>query len=89
MRKLNWKAMLHLLIFIGASFIAIYLLVFVGGWKLIEAGDIIAIEIAVSVIVGFVVWIIFEVTKLIESKINALEKRVEELENKNHDDLNS
>lgn len=81
--------MLHLLIFIGASFIAIYLLVFVGGWKLIEAGDIIAIEIAVSVIVGFVVWIIFEVTKLIESKINALEKRVEELENKNHDDLNS
>lgn len=89
MRKLNWKAMLHLLIFIGASFIAIYLLVFVGGWKLIEAGDIISIEIAVSVIVGFVVWIIFEVTKLIESKINALEKRVEELENKNHDDLNS
>ena len=87
MRKLNWKAMLHLLIFIGASFIAIYLLVFVGGWKLIEAGDIISIEIAVSVIVGFVVWIIFEVTKLIESKINALEKRVEELENKNHDDL--
>ena len=79
--------MLHLLIFIGASFIAIYLLVFVGGWKLVEAGDIISIEIAVSVIVGFVVWIIFEVTKLIESKINALEKRVEELENKNHDDL--
>ena len=87
MKKLNWKMLLHLLICIGASFVAIYLLVFVGGWKLIEAGDIISIEIAVSVIVGFVVWLIFEVTKIIESKINALEKRVEELENKNHDDL--
>lgn len=82
MRKLNWKAMLHLLIFIGASFIAIYLLVFVGGWKLIEAGDIISIEIVVSVIIGFVVWLIFEVTKYFEAKINELEKRVKQLENR-------
>lgn len=74
--------MLHLLIFIGASFIAIYLLVFVGGWKLIEAGDIISIEIVVSVIIGFVVWLIFEVTKYFEAKINELEKRVKQLENR-------
>ena len=73
-----------MLIFIAASFAAIYLLVFVGGWKLIEAGDIISIEIAVSVVVGFVVWLIFEVTKYFEAKINALEKRVVELQNKNN-----
>ena len=73
----------HLLISIVLSFLCIYLAVFFGGWKLIESGDPILLEIAVSLIVGFIFWIIFELSKFYEEKLKELENRVKELENQN------
>lgn len=71
---------LRMLICIVISFIFIYLMVFLGGWKLIESGDPILIEIAVSVIVGILVWIIYEFSKYCEKKFDDLHKRIQELE---------
>lgn len=80
MKKQNFKMILRMLICIVISFIFIYLMVFLGGWKLIESGDPILIEIAVSVIVGILVWIIYEFSKYCEKKFDDLHKRIQELE---------
>lgn len=64
------------------SFIFIYLFVFAGGWKLVESGDPILLEFAASIVVGFMIFIIFKITKYYDTKIKKLEKRIEELENK-------
>ena len=80
MKKQNFKMILRMLICIVISFIFIYLMVFLGGWKLIESGDPILIEIAVSVIVGILVWIIYEFSKYCEKKLDDLHKRIQELE---------
>ncbi|MGN1162059.1 MAG: hypothetical protein ACI4SX_07440 [Candidatus Fimenecus sp.] len=80
MKKL--KMLLHWLVCTLVTFLCIYLFIFAGGWKLVESGDVILIEIAVSIIIGFVIWIIFELTRFYDSKIENLEKRIEELENK-------
>ncbi len=71
----------HLLISIVLSFLFIYLAVFFGGWKLIESRDPILLEIAVSIIVGFIFWIIFELSKFYEMKLKELEERIRKLEN--------
>ncbi|MGN0538973.1 MAG: hypothetical protein ACI4KI_03860 [Candidatus Fimenecus sp.] len=80
MKKL--KMLLHWLVCTLVTFLCIYLFIFAGGWKLVESGDVILIEIAVSIVIGFVIWIIFELTRFYDSKIENLEKRIEELENK-------
>lgn len=80
MKKL--KMLLHWLVCTVVSFLCIYLFIFAGGWRLVESGDVILIEIAVSIIIGFVIWIIFELTRFYDLKIETLEKRIEELENK-------
>ena len=80
MKKQNFIMILRMLICIVISFIFIYLMVFLGGWKLIESGDPILIEIAVSVIVGILVWIIYEFSKYCEKKFDDLHKRIQELE---------
>lgn len=82
MKNSKLKTISHLIICIVVSFLSIYLLVFFGGWKLIESGDPILLEIAVSIPVGFIVWIIFELSKAYEIKIKELESRIKELENK-------
>lgn len=79
MKKL--KMLLHWLVCTVVSFLCIYLFIFAGGWRLVESGDVILIEIAVSIIIGFVIWIIFELTRFYDLKIETLEKRIEELEN--------
>lgn len=76
------KMLLHWLVCTVVSFLCIYLFIFAGGWRLVESGDVILIEIAVSIIIGFVFWIIFELTRFYDLKIETLEKRIEELENK-------
>ncbi len=81
MKNQKMKMILHWLICTIISFVFIYILVFVGGWKLIESGDPILLEIAISILVGFIVWIIFEFSKHYESKLKELETRIEELEN--------
>lgn len=64
------------------SFVYIYLFVFFGGYKLFDSKDIILQEIGASVIIGVVVFLVFKSFKLNSDKIDELEKRIEELENK-------
>lgn len=63
-------------------FITIYLLVFVGGWKLFESGDPILIEIGVAYILSFFVLLFIEMISLLEKRVKALEDRIKELEKK-------
>lgn len=82
MKKQNLKYLLHLIISVLCSFVFIYLVVFFGGWRLFEPFDVIKMEIGVSFLVGTIMFIVFEITKALENKINELEKRLTELENK-------
>ena len=76
------KLILHWGICTVISFIGIYLFVFLGGWRLFQSGDPIMMEIAAALVIGFLIWIIFEGHRYHESKIAQLEKRVTELEKK-------
>ena len=80
MKKQKVKIILHMLVCIVITFIFIYLTVFFGGWKLIESGDPILIEIAVSVIVGILLGIIYELSRYCEEKFDDLHKKIQELE---------
>lgn len=80
MNKTIWKSLLRLLGCIAAAFVLIYLLVFVGGWRLLESGDIVMIEIAVAVLVGIILWLFFEQAGQHEEHLQQLEKRIAELE---------
>ena len=62
------------------SFVFIYLMVFFGGWKLIESGNPILIEIAVSILVGIIIGLIFEFSRYYEIKLKEMKKQIEELE---------
>ena len=87
------KNILVLLLSIIFSFIFIYLFIFFGGSKLFESGDVILKELGVSIIIGTLVFWIIKINKTSYEKIeelediytllSKLEKRVEELENKN------
>ena len=68
-------------------FLAIYLIVFLGGWKLFESGDPILIEIGVAFILSIFLFAIIEVQTTHEKKIKDLEERVKQLEDIN--DLSS
>ena len=80
MKKQKIQMILRMLICIVISFVFIYLMVFFGGWKLIESANPILIEIAVSIIVGILVWIIYEFSKYCEKKFDDLHKRIQDLE---------
>lgn len=82
MKNRKMMMLLHLFISVCVSFGLIYLFVFFGGWKLLESGDPILMEIAAALIIGFVFWIMFEVTKSYEAKLKELERRIEVLEGK-------
>lgn len=64
------------------SFIVIYLVVFFGGWKLFESGNPILIEIGCAIILSIFVFLFSEKTTGFEKRIELLEKRINELENK-------
>ncbi len=83
----NLKYILHLLVCIAASFACIYLFVFAGGWKLIESGDILLVEIAVSIVVGIIFFVIYELSRVIRSDYIKLQNQIDELQ-KQIDDLN-
>lgn len=80
MNKPFWKILLHLLGCIAAAFVLIYALVFVGGWRLLESGDMVMIEIAVAVLVGIILWLLFEQGKQYEDRLRQLEQRIQALE---------
>jgi hypothetical protein len=74
---------LHFLICFIGSFISIYLVIFLGGWRLLESRDPILWEVAAAIAIGFIIWLIYEFGAFFERKIKELEKRIEELEKKN------
>lgn len=80
--KKKFRMLFRFLMSILVTFAVIYLLVFSGGWKLLESGDIVLIEVAVSVVVGTIVFIICENWRDHECKIKSLQEQIEKLEEK-------
>ena len=62
-------------------FAVVYLTVFFGGWKLFESSDPLLIEIGVALILSIFVFAFNETVTKLEKKIEALEKRIDEMEN--------
>lgn len=73
---LRWAGMFLL------CFAVVYLTVFFGGWRLFKSGDPILIEIGVALVLSFFVYALNETVTKLEKKIEALEKRIREMENK-------
>ena len=61
-------------------FLAIYLIVFLGGWKLFESGDPILMEIGAALVLSIFFFAINEVLTMHEKKIKDLEDHIKELE---------
>lgn len=61
-------------------FLAIYLIVFLGGWKLFESGDPILIEIGAALVLSIFFFAINEVLTMHEKKIKDLEDHIKKLE---------
>ena len=78
--KQKLKLYLRWFISILFSFVCIYLFIFVGGWKLLESGDPIRMELAAAIVVGTILFVVNEVTTAQDRKIKDLEERVAKLE---------
>ena len=78
--KQKLKLYLRWFISILFSFVCIYLFIFVGGWKLLESGDPIRMELAAAIVVGTILFVMNEVATAQDKKIKDLEQRVAELE---------
>ena len=63
-------------------FVIVYLTVFFGGWRLFESGDPILIELGVSLVLSFFVFVFNEVVTSLEKRVRSLEERLEKYENK-------
>ena len=61
-------------------FFAIYLIVFLGGWKLFESGDPILMEIGAALVLSIFFFAINEVLTMHEKKIKDLEEHIKKLE---------
>ena len=79
------KKMKLLLKFLGVfllCFIVIYLIMLLWGWKLIETGDPILIEVVFAAVLSIFLYAFGEAVSSLEKRIKALEQRLKELENK-------
>lgn len=79
MKKIKLKLFIHLLICILVSFVCIYLSVFFVGWKLLESGYIIQLEIAISVVVGIIIFLIYEIACAHKSELDNLQQQIDKL----------
>lgn len=61
-------------------FLAIYAIVFFGGWRLFESGDPILIEIGAALVFSIFIFAINEVITMHEKKIKDLEEHIMKLE---------
>lgn len=88
MKKLkdSLKYLLVWALCILVCFALVFVWCFFGGWSFFESGDPIKMEVAVSVILGslffIVITTIFELEKQHEEKFKKLENRIKELEEK-------
>lgn len=82
MKNQKVKMLIHFFASVCISFVLIYLFVFFGGWRLLESGDPILLEIVAAIAMGFVFWVMYEITKGYEAKLTELERRIEVLEGK-------
>ena len=80
--KNRLKAFLRWALTFLLCFIVIYLIVFIGGWKLFESGNPILMEIGAALILSIFVFAVNEVIVALEKKVKSLEARVDELEKK-------
>ena len=78
--KQKLKSFLRWFLSILFSFVWIYLFISVGGWKLVESGDPIRMELAAAIVVGTILFIMNEVATAQDKKIKNLEQRVAKLE---------
>ena len=62
-------------------FLAIYMIIFLGGYKFFESGDPIQIELGAALILSVFMFSISEANRLNEAKIKELEERLSKLEN--------
>lgn len=74
------KEILKFMLICVITFLLIYLLVFIGGWKLFESGNPILIEIGISILVGLILYTIYTINEDYKRKITELEKRLIKLE---------
>lgn len=61
-------------------FLSIYLIVFLGAWKLFESGDPIMMEIGAALVLSIFFFAINEVLTMHEKKIKDLEEHIKKLE---------
>ena len=71
---LKWAAMF------AACFAVIWLIVFIGGWKLFESGDVVLIELGFALILSVFLSAIGETVTAMNKRIEKLEERIAELE---------
>ena len=83
MQKNTRDMLLHLLVSIIICFVVIYVFIFFGGWRLVESGDVVVLEFVAALALGFVFWIMYEITRSMEAKIKELEARIKVLEKEN------
>ncbi len=76
------KLLLKWAVIFVICFVVIYLIVFLGGWKLFESGDPILIEVGIAFILSFFVFMFYEIVTCLEKRVKSLEKRIDELENR-------
>ncbi len=80
--KEKFKTMLRWFAWFAVCFLVIYLIVFIGGWKLFESGDPILMEVGAALILSIFVFAGNEAVTNLQNKVKMLEERVKTLEEK-------
>ena len=80
--KNRLKAFLRWALTFVFCFVIIYLIIFIGGWKLFESGEPILMELGVALILSIFVFAANEIVTTLEKRIDSLEARIDELEKK-------
>ena len=82
--KKYWKFLLKWAVCFIACFAVIWLIVFIGGWKLFESGDVVLIELGFALILSVFLLAIAETITVLNKRIDKLEEKIEELEKHTH-----
>lgn len=80
--KNKMKMLLKFAGIFALCFVVIYLIMFFWGWKLIETGDPILMEVVCAVILSVFLCAFGEAVSALEKRVKSLEERLDKLENK-------